>query len=217
MNARKYFSLFLAAAALITLLVLCLLFVCVRHWAISNKEVYFTERIEDYNSRKYPVVPEVFLDDIPSNADVVSFSFYSYWNEAKDICLELKFSSKDEMEAYLSELKAHGLQSSKTDAELFVTKQNPYDTTFTDLFCTTYLTCTEDQSFTGYSIDPTKSRDAVTFACNFGVVSFSYEKLTVIQSYACGSFRQNIHDYTPRYFLRFALPLDEKHDRLIYF
>lgn len=200
---------------LIVLISVCLLFVGVRRWAVANKEVYFTERIADYNSEKYRLIPEIFLDEIPSNVDVISFSYYSYWSEAKDIYLELKFSSKDKMDAYLSELMDHGLQSSSIDGELFITEQNPYDPTFTDLFCTTYITFTKDQTYTGYSIDPVKNRDAITYDCNFAVISYSFEKLTVIQSYVCGSYRDNIHDYTPHYFLRFHLPLDEKHDRLI--
>lgn len=201
---------------LLIFLSLCILFVGVHHWASANEEVYFTESIEDYNSEKYPLVPEIFLDEIPSNADVVSFSYYSYWSEARDIYLEVKFSSKDEMEAYLSELKENGIQSVRSDKELFITEQNPYDPTFTDLFCTTYFTVTENQTYTGYTIDPAKNRDTITFNCNFGVISYSYEKLTVIQSYACGLYRHNIHDYTPRFLLRFDLPLDKKQDRIIH-
>ena len=200
---------------LIVLMSVCLLFVGVRYWGIANREVYFTESIEDYFSEECRLPPEIFLDEIPSNADVISFSYYSYWSEAKDIYLELTFSSKDEMEAYLFELKDHGIQSSQVDGELFITEHNPYDPTFTDLFCTTFITYTKNKTYTGYSIDPGKNRDTITCDCNFAVISYSYEKLTVIQSYVCGSFRHSIHNYTPRYFLRFHLPVSEKHDRLI--
>ena len=194
---------------------LCLLCAAIRYWAVSSKEVYFTENVADYNSKQYPLASEVFMPEIPTSANVISFAYYKYWGEAKDIYLELEFSTKEEMETYLSNLKKHGLQSSQTSNGWFVTEPNPYDPSFTDLFCTVFTITEGEQTYTGYSVDPTKESNTITYKCNFAVISYSYEKLIVIQSRVSGFYRHNIHNYTPQYFLRFDVPLDKKHARII--
>ena len=178
----------------------------------------YTDDIQDYNSKKYQIPQTVFLPEIPENAEVVEFSYYNYWHEARDVYLELKFQTKAEMDDYLRLLKENGTASCNKDtsadkAEWFVEETNIYDQSFTDLFC--LIHCSEDGEgyYTGYRTEVGK--DGSICACNFGVISFSYEKLTVIQSCTHGWYREAVHDYVPKYLVRFGVPVNENHDRRI--
>ena len=178
----------------------------------------FTEDINDYNAEEYPVPLRVFPAEIPSNAEVVSFSYFDYWSESEDVYLELKFNSLAEMNAYLSEVKASCLQTCANytpplNGEWFIEEQNIYDERYTELFCTLYSISQREETYTGYVIKNI-SNEAV-YICNFGVICYSVDELTVIHTLVSGSFQDSVHNHTPKYFSRFVVPLDQKHNRKI--
>lgn len=204
----------------IILLLVVGVLICVR--IILPCGVYVTESVSDYNTAEYPLHLPVFLNELPPCAEVVSFSYYNYWYEANDYYLELKFSSRELMEDYLSEWWVAASESQQqdrrqTDREWFVVDPNPYDSSYTDIFCTTYINSTADMEYTGYSVEPPEDPHSPSYHCNFGVISYSFDELIVIQTYVHGHFREAVHHHVPRFFLRFALPLEERYERRFYF
>lgn len=204
----------------IILIVVVVFLVCLR--VMLPCGVCATEDVGDYNTAEYPLHLPIFLNEIPSYAEVASFSYYNYWNEANDYYLELKFSSRKEMEDYLSQWQTAALETLRKDGqpanrEWFVTDQNPYNSSYTDIFCTTYITFTAETEYTGYSIEPSGDSQNPLYRCNFGVISYSFDELTVIQTYVHGHFREAEHHHVPRFFLRFDVPLDERYERRFYF
>ena len=182
--------------------------------------VLYTESIEDYNTEKYSVRKSFYLDSIPENATVVSFSYYEYWNESSDVYLELRFSTVQELERYICSIKDHVKSSLSTkptqplDNEWFLEVDNPYNEKYADLFCRSYNSSSAEGDFTGYSI---KIKPNYTlYRCNYGIVSYSLEELTVIQSSAVGSFEYFEEAYVPKYFRRFNIPTDQEFERIYY-
>ena len=184
-----------------------------------------TENIADYNSGEYPIFSDIFLDEIPSNAKVVSFSYYDYWKEEKEIYLELEFDSAEAMDNYLASLKEHCLESvagrempSGFQGEWLLEKQNPHDSQYTDLFCLSNTVATQMEGtsevdyYTGYSIDMRKNR--FFYKCYYAVISYSYEDLRVIQSDTSGNFYDRGNNYIPKFLLRFSVPLTEDYNRM---
>lgn len=189
--------------------------------SIANVErhVLYTENINDYGAKQYSVPGTIFPAEIPLNAQVVSFSYYNYWHEAKDIYLELKFNSCKEMEQYLLTLKKRCIKfcegnSSVKEEEWLVEEDNIYNELYVDLFCTIHVSYQNGKCFSGYIIE--SDSDKSHFNCNFGTISYSYSELTVIHSYVRGLYRDSVHNYIPKYFERFNVPLNENHERLIY-
>ena len=182
--------------------------------------VLYTESIEDYNTEKYSVRKSFYLDSIPENATVVSFSYYEYWNESSDVYLELRFSTVQELEEHLFSVKNHVKSSLSTkptqplDNEWFFEVDNPYNEKYADLFCRSYNTSSAEGDFTGYSIEI--KPNYTLYRCNYGIVSYSLEELTVIQSSAVGSFEYFEEAYVPKYFRRFNIPTDEELERRYY-
>jgi len=184
---------------------------------LTPSEVDFTTNIENYGSGKYRLDSDIFLNEIPENAEVVNFTYYKYWHEEQDIYLELKFHSKEEMDSYLSNIretciKAQQNHSNNTkDRNWFITEQNPYDPSYTDSFFIAHYSNIAGRDFTGYHMEG----KGLCFY-HFAVISFSYEELTTIQTYACGAFVENAKRYTPRYFIRFQVPMDVTMNRVHY-
>lgn len=175
----------------------------------------YTQDISQYNSKDFPIDQTFFLKEIPSNADAIAFSYYDYWEEDFDLYLELKFKNQQELEDYLTELKNYVINSfeSRDIERLFREVINPYDSSYTDLFIMAYITMQGDKMFTGYEIKV--SDNSKLFSCNFGVISYSLDDLTVIQSATSGSF-ENVNKYIPKYFERFNVPLNENYERFIF-
>ena len=201
--------------------VLCILLIAFLTYKIFTVEngVLYTQQQVDYNTDKYPITEPIFLDKIPVNARVASFSYYNYWDEARDIYLEIKFDTEEEFNAYLSDLTEKYLKamegiSPPSNCEWLVKMQNPYNENFVDLFCTAFVSYSENKIFTGYRI--VLDDDECRYDCNFGVISYSYEELTIVQSLTTGYFCNSIHKYTPQYFVRFSVPFNETTERLIY-
>ena len=73
---------------------------------ILNKSPYplYTEKAEDYNSESYPINAPIFLENIPIEAEIISYSYYNYWEEDRDTYLELKFQDRSDMEKYIEQL-----------------------------------------------------------------------------------------------------------------
>ena len=91
-------------------LICCFLLVVFVHSLLScslfeTHELYTTD-ISNYDSEEYPIDVCGFLfKELPENAEVLSFSYYDYWNEDVDIYLELKFEHQDELLNYIIMLK----------------------------------------------------------------------------------------------------------------
>ena len=181
----------------------------------GNKGELYTEDISDYNSDQHHRRSSFFLPELPTNADVVFFSSYNYYNEIFDQYLELKFNTKEEMHEYISSILDYDLASfSKENREepaigWVVEETNPYNSSYTDLISTSMTSGTfgdVDIRWVGYKISITGKEH---IEANLSIVSYSDEELTVIQSYLYG------YDYTFSYFTRFNIPLDKNHERIV--
>ncbi len=187
---------------------------------ILNKSPYplYTEKAEDYNSELYPINAPIFLENIPIEAEIISYSYYNYWEEDRDTYLELKFQDRSDMEKYIEQLiscviKREQKGSGKDANECFVERTNPYQESYTDLFCTSYKSYVSDYCYTGYEIEHYEN-SGIIYSCNYGLISYSYEDLIVIQTSCQGSIVKSVQEYTPKYFVRFNVPENEK--RFIY-
>lgn len=205
----------------ILIVLACLLAFAVYKIATVEYYLLYTEDINDYYSEKYSIPSTIFPSQIPSNAQVVSFSYYNYWHKAEDVYLELKFNSTEEMEDYLSVLKSQCITVCKNNPllkedNLFASEKNPYNEAFTDLFCLIYFTSSQNKDYTGYRIEKNEEEEIILYECNFGFISYSYDELTVIHSRVRGWYVNTVHNYIPKYFVRFDIPLDTNHERLIY-
>lgn len=206
---RNYYNKKIWFAILSLILVLATLISC------GNSGELYTEDINNYGSDKYHRRSSFFLPELPTNADVVFFSSYNYYNEIFDQYLELKFNTKEEMHEYISSILDYDLASfSKENREepaigWVVEETNPYNSSYTDLISTSMTSGTYgdvDVRWVGYKIRTTGNE---RIEANLSIVSYSDEELTVIQSYLYGI------NYTFKYFTRFNIPLDENHERRV--
>ena len=186
---------------------------------IKNENgIKFSDNIEKYNFEEYEIPKTVFPSEIPSNAQVVSFSYFNYWNETTDIYLELKFKTLEEMRAYLSDLKydcasnCSKINPAQKNVK-FIEVQNIYNLSYEDMFCPLYISFQDENKYTGYKIVETGS-EKMRYECNFGLISYSFDELTVIHTYVYGWYRNNVHKHIPEYFKRFDVPLYENHQRV---
>ena len=175
---------------------------------VSPSSYYCTNEVDNYNKDDYQLPSVLFPEQIPSNADVVHFSYYSYWYEKQDYYLELKFESTEEMEFYLKELKKRALENNpfasgnKRKVE-FVEKENLNNSKFVDLFYSGFLSYYKESTYTGYKVQKNGDGDKKLYLCNFGGLSYSYEECVVISFYTVGTFGELDDDYMPKYFTRF--------------
>lgn len=181
--------------------------------------VIYTESIENYNTEEYPVKSAVFLETIPDNATVISFSYYDYWHESSEIYIELKFRTEAELEEYINSIKTHSesylINATKpSDGEWFVEVQNPYDSNYVELVSLSHSSWQNNKHSVGYSIE--HHNTYITYVCNYGIISYSSEDLTVIQSSTQGRFETFEENYVPKYFERFNIPTDEEFERRYY-
>ena len=203
----KHMIKFLASILVLTL-ICCGLSSC-----FSNHCVY-TENSADYNLYEHKFFPS----EIPKSAEILKFSKYEYWVEDYDTYLELKFNTVEELEHHLGNLKDNIKNSVKKEIypnneSLFLEVENPYDSTYTDVFVLCYATWSDSQRYTGYEFEIYE--DYSVLDCNFLIISYSYEDLILIESATQGSFGDDYgYDYVPKYFERFNIPLDEKCKRI---
>ncbi len=189
---------------------------------ISSKNSFqHTTDLTNYNEKDFPL-PSIFLNDIPNYAKVVSFSYYNYYNEEKDIYLELKFNNTDQLEEYLKNLLLNSVENFNSQGwktpqnnEWFLESQNMHKQSYVDMFCVIYSSNKKEKNFTGYSIEINNDNSAI-YECNFGVISYSYEELTIIQNYCTGTFQEKVNKFIPKYFDYFNVPLNKNYERLFY-
>lgn len=179
----------------------------------------YTDEIADYNTEEYPVNYPIFMVDIPKNADVVSFCFYNYWNECKDVYLELKFNDEAELLEYLDSLMNYAKEyiqlrcgKNLSVEECFIVDKNPYNDSYTDYICTDFAAKVGNDMITGYSISHDDKRE---IKCYYGIISYSVSDLTVIQTRSVGSYREELRDqkYIPEYMERFSVDVNAEFTR----
>lgn len=207
------------SAILITVILLFSLVSC-------DDGVIYTESIEDYNTEEYPIKSPIFLEAIPDNATVISFYYYEYWHESHDLYIELEFSAESELKEYINSIKNHAesylTNSTKpSGGEWFIEVENPYDPNYVELVSLSHSTWQNDKRFVGYSIEYQDSVEHngykyIQYVCNYRIISYSLEDLTVIQSCAQGRFEPFEEDYIPKYFERFNIPTDKELERRYY-
>ena len=185
----------------------------------TDKDVLYTNDVNNYNSNQYRVPLTIFPDKLPSNANVISFVYYNFWNEAGDIYLELRFDTAEDMEDYLFDVKNSCLTECENynppkNGKWFIETQNVYNPSYQEMFCAIYNISKGEETYTGYAIESTQEKTVYT--CNFGLIAYSYEELTVIHTNVYGYYQNNIHNYVPVYLKKFAVPLQEDHERYLY-
>ena len=207
----------------ITLLMCLFLRLC----GINNsiEHVYYTQDIKDYGIEDYDLKKNMELDwfpqDLPSNAEVLAFSYYNDYRELPihyDLYLELKFQNEDELKSYLdgllSDIEAYNLQQYNPtyalDGGSYYSEKNPYDDSFIDIFYFTTATWKCDIHYVGYSVDPDGFREYDT---NYSIISYSIDELIVVQTCANGSFSSDRH--IPKYMQKFNVSPDELLERHI--
>ena len=199
-------------------IMICLIsfFICIVTSCYSER--FYTENIEDYNTPEYPLASPMFLEEIPTNAEVVSFSYFDYWRQYHEHYLELKFENVSDLLQYIELLKERPSEFySDSEPPLgygwFFETTNPYNPSYTELFCTKYQTWSNDDRFTGYTFKD--EGEYSYYHSNYGIISYSVSDLIVIQTCSQGGHFSN--DYIPKYFERFNVPMDETHERYFYF
>lgn len=204
--------------------VLCILFLWAYIVYFTKPEVIYTTDIEEYYKKTLYHYSDIFPEALPENAQLVNFFYYNYWKDNIEVFLEIEFDSKEFMESFLDLHQKQCQEKYKKKYEstpffeainyCFTKKENPYKKSYTDLYHMTHTTSTVDKEFTGYRID--LGEDTAEYTCNFGVISYSYEDLRVVFAYVRGSFHNNVHYYTPAYFVRFEVPVTQKIECYIY-
>ena len=205
-KARKNLikGLIIGAIALITPILIIAIIV-----ALQPNYPFTTDSIEDYNNEKYNSNHSyyVFMPTLPENAEVVSYYSYNYWDQNYDRYLELKFGTREEMDEYLNALfeyaSANIEEARQTlypkDDDWFAREVDPYDSSFIDCYSKEDFYSRGEHEYTGYETGS-------SLYCSYSVISYSYDCLTVIQSYACGSFQRFYHgDYIPKFLERFGI------------
>ena len=180
---------------------------------------FTTDSIEDYNNDKYNSNRSyiVFMPTLPENAEVVSYYSYNYWDQNYDRYLELKFGTREEMDEYLNALFEYAIANIEEerptlypkDDDWFAREVNPYDSSFIDCYSKEYFYSRGDHEYTGYETGS-------SLYCVYRVISYSYDSLTVIQSYARGSFQRFYHgDYIPKFLERFGITHDSPSHEIV--
>lgn len=186
----------------------------------TDSDIIYTTDIEDYFALKAYRRSQIFPEEIPDNAQVVSFYYYDYWHEDTDVFLELQFQSEAELETYI-ELrvgevqKEYQNQHGDTAGRCFVEKTNPYSQSYNELYYSGSFRSSSNKDYLGYSFDPDENA-YLNYNCHFGVISYSNEDLRVVFSYTSGTFRNRVQQYTPAYFIRFKVPTTEAFENYIF-
>lgn len=180
--------------------------------------VISSQNVNDYNSDKCHFSESYFLNEVPARATIANLSYFEYYRESCEQYIELKFEDKDSLDYYLSTIKEHIISKKTSTAEydpLFIEEKNPYDDRYIDIFYAPAHSITYNTRYTGYSIK-VKANDHIDYTCIYVLISYSYDELTVIQSYTRGTFCSLEEEYVPMYLRRFNVPLDRELERLIY-
>ena len=155
---------------------------------------------------------------IPESAELVGFSYYNYYRENEDAYLEIRFSSVEDLQAYLVEYMVNAENylrqyTPPTTGEWFLTVPNPYHSAYTDLVSCHATVHSGGEIYTGYYVEPLGEEGLPWLLANCWIVSFSEEELCVIHSRFRGSFFENEDRYTPKYLRRFQVAVELSLDR----
>lgn len=208
----KYRRISVIIVCVVVLLLVAALFA---YLLLSPQDIIYSTNVADYNTTDFPMPSEVFPTLVPENAEIISFSYYHFWSEDEDYYLELKFSSAEELEQYLSatieSCNEYCMRNySNAVEQWFLEEKNPYNVTYTDLFNICFASYSQNKSYTGYKITENNS-----YICNYGIISYSYADLTVIHTRAAGSFHGDDNNHVPQYIARFDIPIDSLHLRTL--
>ena len=77
----------------------------------------------------------LFPEEIPSEAQIISYKDYVYWGEARDLYLELKFTDADALQSYVHSVVAQTVEAldrkntpqKPFGEQWFIEEQNPYN------------------------------------------------------------------------------------------
>lgn len=187
-------------------------------WSLygCKEDVIYTENIahyEEYGVNEW----DIFPNKIPTNATVIKFSYYTYFSEACDVYLELKFETLSEMEFYLSEFKSTVLENYPSKEPLYnddcwFVIDCPYNKNYEESICFSSAAYRpSDNSYTvGYSVENSIAE------FHWSVLSYSKEDLCVIHSYIRGRYHK-ANDHTPMYLQRFGVTLDKDINQMYVF
>ena len=176
-------------------------------------DVYYTTDINDYYSKKTNfegVWKAFFMEELPEEAEVVSFTYYQHFSDILDIDLELKFNNPEALQAYIKKLLDYCTEfysDREMEIEFFETK-NSDKPSYTELYDDTWAYWRDDGQYAGYYIDQFER-----YECQYAIISYSLEELTVIQSVASGFFRPE--EYIPKYISRYNTQTDLLSERLV--
>ena len=185
----------------------------------SAENVLYTDNSDNYNTDAYPIGKWIFISEIPDYAEVKNFVYYDYWHEVQDIYLELIFKSEEDMKQYVSLVIEHftncfnNNNHPKPIQGLYIEEQNPYDTSYTDIIFTVPNVAYSNGWYVGYKID--HFEDNVKVESCVSIISYSYDKLTVIQASMDGFYDLSHPDYTFKYYTKFNILSNEDHERII--
>lgn len=208
---------------LLKVITLLLMFSLILSSCMFSIPVIYTDNIKDYSKH---FSHAIFPEDIPTNAEVVKFTYYSYWNEDYDCYLELSFSNESDMFAYLSKIYDNAMKDASPvflcNDSCFFEVRNPYNESYTDLL---YLGCmvttldntidTEKIEYTGFKVNADESPFCLIA---MSVISYSQHELRVIHSATVGSiYSETQNEYIPQYLARFDISIKENSKRHYYF
>ncbi len=209
------------ASIILRLAIVLLIMLCVV--SCSSKEETYEKDISEYNTEQYPLPKYLFFKELPDYVRVESF-VYCELNEGIDFdyYLELKFNSAEELDKYLSDLLAYCKEYLIRKRiptgckEWFIEEQNPYNSSYTDLFC---LGCVLESrynwNYLGYRYDI--MGNTPSSSANYAVISYSFDELTVIQTQCRYQYYDQMQTYVPRYFKKFDIPiLDKELNRVLF-
>lgn len=186
----------------------------------TDSDIVYTTDIEDYFTLKAYRRSCIFPEEIPDNAQVVSFYYYDYWHEDTDVFFELQFQSEAELETYIESYvdevqKEYQNQYEDANGRCFIEKTNSYSQSYNELYYTGNFSSASHKDYLGYSFDPDENA-YLNYSCHFAVICYSNEDLRVVFSYTSGTFRNREHNYTPAYFIRFKVPTTEAFENYIF-
>ena len=194
---------------------------------INQEEVMIvTEDIDDYNSAEYPLEAfDVFLGEIPDEANVISYHYRKVYSSKYDICLEMSFDTTEQIDSYILKIKEKFLNNHSEDPIVqqygwAINEENPHDSKYSDIFLT-YIQKESNHlsipSSVGYWYITDSGSPTPRFSGYFQLISYSYEELTVRQFYTATTIvysREDSVKFTPQYFLKFNVSLDKSSWRI---
>ena len=157
---------------------MCILIIAVASCANNDDkyELLITD-ISEYDSKiKILDSWKIFPKSIPENTSNAVYRYYQYFSD-RDVYLELSFFDRGSMEGYIDSIK------NNLDPEKTLTKSNPYNSNYTDLFAFYMIASSkpdgEWKNYLYYKTEPLPY-GGTRISSVYSVISYSYDDLTVI-------------------------------------